>query len=424
MKSLCVLALIVVMSVLAACGETSSPSASATPDLEATVEARVQATIEAPTPTPELEATVTASVQATRAVQQTVTPTSVPTQTPIPRATSTPAPTRTPRPTATPDASPYYKLGRDSIDKGEYDNAISHFTTAIRLNPNNALYYANRGAAYFSKGDYDGAILNFDKAIELNPDYANAYLGRGGSYTLKGDYDMAIADIERVFELEPGNSGAKELLAEAYVRRSSVYALEEKDYDSAIADVDRAIELVPNNPDLRDFRDSISHLSTSSLIPSSTSAPEGHSREKPTSFNRSLPIQGNDVSLSVVDVIEDATSEVLNHSWLNHAPPAGFQYLIVNIEVHNDSDSVVDPFFLTNLGLIGNANVAYSQLDFGNMCGLEIPDSINYMTSIFPGGKLTGNICFSVQSSEVDSLVMYHRDPWGLNDNILYWALR
>ena len=415
---------------LVACGEVASPPVSNAPDLEATVEARVQATIEAPVPTamPDLGATVTARVESTRAAQQTVTSTSVPTQTPIPSATPAPAPTRTPRPTATPDASSYYRLGRDSLEKGEYNEAISNFTAAIQLYPEHATAYLLRGAVYADNDDHDMAIADLEKGLELDPGNSNAkevlakiYGRRGAAYILEEDYASATDDFDRAIELNPNDSDIKFAGAGAYALRGLVYAME-GDYHSAIADLDRAIELNPNNSDFQDLRASMSTLS-SSLAPSPTSAPEGYSRNKPMPLNRAMPIQGN-VSLRVVDVITNATPEVLNHSWLNDAPPTGFQYLIIVIEVHNDSDSVVDPFFLTDLGLIGKTNVAYSQFDLDNMCGLEIPNSINYLTSIFPGGKLTGNICFSVQSSEVDSLVMYHRDPWGLNENILYWALR
>jgi Flp pilus assembly protein TadD len=42
--------------------------------------------------------------------------------------------------------------------KAVYDRAIADFTQAIRLDPNNAKAYRERGLAYNNKGDYDGAI--------------------------------------------------------------------------------------------------------------------------------------------------------------------------------------------------------------------------------------------------------------------------
>ena len=47
-------------------------------------------------------------------------------------------------------------------------------TEAIRLDPNNASAYNNRGFAYGSKGDYDRAIADYTEAIRLDPKYRHA----------------------------------------------------------------------------------------------------------------------------------------------------------------------------------------------------------------------------------------------------------
>jgi len=49
----------------------------------------------------------------------------------------------------------------------------------IRLNPDSADAYSNRGIAYFSKGeyDYDLVIGDFEKALEIDPDNILAQTG-------------------------------------------------------------------------------------------------------------------------------------------------------------------------------------------------------------------------------------------------------
>jgi tetratricopeptide (TPR) repeat protein len=64
-------------------------------------------------------------------------------------------------PTPAIDAKAPFNSGNAFFDKKEYDKAISAFTEAIRLDPNNALAYCNRGRAYVNKGDYDRGDQGF-----------------------------------------------------------------------------------------------------------------------------------------------------------------------------------------------------------------------------------------------------------------------
>ena len=52
---------------------------------------------------------------------------------------------------------------------GEQDKAIADLNEAIKLVPNAAGPYYNRGYSYFAKGQYDRAIADYSEAIKLNP---------------------------------------------------------------------------------------------------------------------------------------------------------------------------------------------------------------------------------------------------------------
>ena len=83
----------------------------------------------------------------------------------------------------------------------DLDEQIHCYTEAIRLKPNYALAYFNRGIACKAKGDLDGAIKDYNEAIRIKPDYVLAYRGRGVAWDNKGDYRSAIADYQKSLEL-------------------------------------------------------------------------------------------------------------------------------------------------------------------------------------------------------------------------------
>ncbi len=49
----------------------------------------------------------------------------------------------------------------------------------------------SRYCTHHPKGDLDGAIADYNEAIRLNPQYANAYNNRGEAYFAKGDFKHA-----------------------------------------------------------------------------------------------------------------------------------------------------------------------------------------------------------------------------------------
>jgi len=122
----------------------------------------------------------------------------------------------------------------------QYDNAIANYSDAIRLNPNDAETYFNRGDAYANDGNYDKAIADFSEAIRLIPNGEKAYCCRGLAYGEKGDYCLSIADYSEAIRLSP------DFAAVAYYGRSVTYE-NKGDLDSAVADLEAALRIDPND---------------------------------------------------------------------------------------------------------------------------------------------------------------------------------
>ena len=127
---------------------------------------------------------------------------------------------------------------KTEVDRQErYNEAITHYTEAIELNPEDVGAYNNRGIVYRNTGDFAAAIADFNKTIELNPEDGRAYNNRGIVYRNTGDFAAAIADFNKAIELNLED-------ARTYCNRGDTYA-EKGDFAAAIEDYNKAIALTP-----------------------------------------------------------------------------------------------------------------------------------------------------------------------------------
>ncbi len=136
--------------------------------------------------------------------------------------------------------------GLDYKDKKDYDRAIADLNEAIRLQPEDADFYAYRAKVYEIKGDPDRAIADYDGAARFEPERPSIYIGRAGSYQAKGDSECAIADYGEAIRIDPLN-------AESHYERAR-YEQTTGDYDQAIRDLTSAIEIDANDPEYRNSR--------------------------------------------------------------------------------------------------------------------------------------------------------------------------
>jgi Flp pilus assembly protein TadD len=102
------------------------------------------------------------------------------------------------------DASHYTEQGYYYYSKGDYNNATSNYTRAIRLKPNNVHAYAYRGSAHFKLGNYQLAIIDYNEYIRLKPTDINAYNNRGNAYFHLGNEDFACRDFKKACALANG----------------------------------------------------------------------------------------------------------------------------------------------------------------------------------------------------------------------------
>lgn len=133
-------------------------------------------------------------------------------------------------------AEVYAYKGRENLELGKYDDALTDFEYAEKLDPYNGRILLNLGATYYNLGIFEEAINklkqskkyyndhnihrnlglcykqqeNYQKAEEefkyaiyLNPKFINAYADLAYLYAIQKDYDKAIVEWNKILEIEP-----------------------------------------------------------------------------------------------------------------------------------------------------------------------------------------------------------------------------
>lgn len=113
--------------------------------------------------------------------------------------------------------------------------ALAHFSNAVRLNPQFAQAYVERGKTHDALGETKQSIPDYSRAIKIAPDLALAWAWRAGAYSDLGEDDRAIADAGESIRLNPR-------IPLSYIARGGAY-LNKLMVNEALTDLDRAIEI-------------------------------------------------------------------------------------------------------------------------------------------------------------------------------------
>jgi Tfp pilus assembly protein PilF len=123
---------------------------------------------------------------------------------------------KTREPDISKDSDHYFNRAIFYQQSGDWDKALSNYSRAAELDPNNPDIYNNIGVIYKELRQYDQAIEEFLKAIDINPDYAKPYNNIGVVYYAKKDFLGAIRNYQKAVLIDPENLEALNNLAVAY----------------------------------------------------------------------------------------------------------------------------------------------------------------------------------------------------------------
>lgn len=85
--------------------------------------------------------------------------------------------------------------------KYQYELIMRDYDQVVKLNPNFAFAYFNRGNLFALQKDFKSAIANYTDAIKAEPELAEAYFNRGLARFSIGDNQRGLADLSKAGEL-------------------------------------------------------------------------------------------------------------------------------------------------------------------------------------------------------------------------------
>jgi Flp pilus assembly protein TadD len=96
--------------------------------------------------------------------------------------------------------------------QGKISEALPHFIETVRITPNDAKAQHNLGITLARLGRLDEAIAAFSEALRFKPDYAEAHNGLGAALASKGRLDEAASHFSAALRIKPDLETARKNL--------------------------------------------------------------------------------------------------------------------------------------------------------------------------------------------------------------------
>jgi len=134
-------------------------------------------------------------------------------------------------------------LGALQTMRGRFQEAVSDFEQALRVQPGNATARNGLGAALLAEGRVDDAIGELRQALRADPGHLNARWNLSKGLLRKGD-SAGAADALQVYLKQKPND------PDAHIGLAMVYFMERR-YDDALPHFQEAVRLRPEDPAIR-----------------------------------------------------------------------------------------------------------------------------------------------------------------------------
>ncbi|KAI9782697.1 MAG: hypothetical protein M1839_004684 [Geoglossum umbratile] len=120
------------------------------------------------------------------------------------------APPSGPTPAQKQEAEALKGQGNAAMSKKDYATAISFYTKALEIVPQNPIYLSNRAAAYSASQKHEQAMVDAQAAVEVDPKYTKAWSRLGLAKFALGDAKGSMEAYQKGIDYE-GNGGSESM---------------------------------------------------------------------------------------------------------------------------------------------------------------------------------------------------------------------
>lgn len=139
------------------------------------------------------------------------------------------------------DSNLYYKLGVILDKTGDLNGALAYLRKSVELAPSNTAARFNLGVVLMQQGDYARGLRELGEVLRVNPNDAPAHFVMGFAYLYTRRIDEAIASFRYGLRFKPDDAEAHYGLGSALSTRQQ--------RTEAVAELREALRLQPNYPE-------------------------------------------------------------------------------------------------------------------------------------------------------------------------------
>ena len=141
-------------------------------------------------------------------------------------------------------ADAHNNMGNALVRQNKIEEAIRHYVKALQINPNFEIAHNNIGNAFSRLNRTTEAIQHISMALQINPDYANAHNNLAAILMKRGEIDKAITHYLKALKIDPDSAEAHNNLGAALINKGEI--------DKAIKHYTSALEIDPENAEIHD----------------------------------------------------------------------------------------------------------------------------------------------------------------------------
>jgi len=133
-------------------------------------------------------------------------------------------------------------MGTALAEQGKIDEAVVHYTEALKIKPDYAEAHYGRGVVLQEQDKIDEAISHYTEALKIKPDYADVHYNLGIALVRQGRVDEAISHYSEAMRINPGDDDARS--------RLQMIQTILKETDKDIKRLKKLLEINPGDPEL------------------------------------------------------------------------------------------------------------------------------------------------------------------------------